>query len=116
PPRYTEASLVKTLEENGIGRPSTYAPTISTLVDRKYVRLEDHRFFPEDVGMVLTDMLVDWVPEVVDVGFTVRMEEELDEIAEGKASWIDVLDRFYASFHPHVEKGPPEPPEEELDE
>jgi DNA topoisomerase-1 len=116
PPRYTEASLVKALEENGIGRPSTYAPTISTLLDRRYVRLEDRRFFPEDIGMVVTDMLVDWVPEVVDVGFTVRMEEELDDIAEGKASWIDVLDEFYTSFHPHVEKGPPDPPEEELDE
>src|SRR5207244_3706464 len=83
PPRFTEASLVKALEEYGIGRPSTYASIISTLQDRGYVRLEDKRFFPEDIGMVVSDILVDLFPDVVNVGFTARMEEELDDIAEG---------------------------------
>jgi DNA topoisomerase-1 len=98
PPRYTEASLVKTLEENGIGRPSTYAPTISTLLDRGYVRLEDRRFYPEDIGEVVTDMLVKHFGDVMDVGFTARLEEELDDIAEGKASWVEVLNEFYDPF------------------
>src|SRR5438046_6623075 len=84
PPRFTEASLVKALEEHGIGRPSTYASIISTLQDRGYVHLEDKRFFPEDIGLVVNDILVDLFPEVVDVRFTARMEGELDDIAEGK--------------------------------
>ncbi len=103
PPRYTEASLVKTLEENGIGRPSTYAQTIATLLDRGYVRLDDRRFFPEDIGMVVTDILVDLFPEIVDVGFTARIEEELDDIAEGQANWVQVLRQFYEPFHHEVE-------------
>jgi DNA topoisomerase-1 len=98
PPRYTEASLVKTLEENGIGRPSTYAPTISTLVDRGYVRLVDRRFYPEDIGEVVTDLLVQFFGDVVEVGFTARLEEELDDIAEGKAGWVQVLNEFYEPF------------------
>jgi DNA topoisomerase-1 len=104
PPRFTEASLVKALEENGIGRPSTYAPTISTIVERKYVRLEDRRFFPEDIGMVVSDVLVDHFPDVVDIGFTARMEEELDDIAEGKASWVQVLREFYDPFVEALER------------
>jgi DNA topoisomerase-1 len=103
PPRFTEASLVKALEENGIGRPSTYAPTISTLLDRGYVRLEDKRFFPEDIGMVVSDVLVDHFADVIDVGFTARMEEELDDIAEGQARWPDVVRRFYAPLMEDVE-------------
>ena len=118
PPRYTEASLVKALEENGIGRPSTYAPTISTLLDRKYVRLEDKRFYPEDIGEVVTDTLVDYFPDIVDVGFTVRLEEELDDIAEGKAGWVQVLREFYDPFKETVDiVGPKiQPPEKRLDE
>jgi DNA topoisomerase-1 len=110
--------LVKTLEENGIGRPSTYAPTISTLLDRKYVRLEDKRFFPEDIGDVVTDTLVDYFPEIVDVGFTSRLEEELDDIAEGKVPWVDALRVFYEQFHGDVERaqGKIQPPERRLDE
>jgi len=104
PPRFTEASLVKALEEYGIGRPSTYAPTIATLIDRGYVRLEDRRFFPEDIGMVVTDILVDLFPDVVDVSFTAKMEEELDDIAEGKAEWVGVLRAFYVPFHEQIEK------------
>ncbi len=98
PPRFTEASLVKALEEFGIGRPSTYAPTISTLLDRGYVRLEDKRFFPEDIGEVVTDVLVDHFGDIVQVGFTAKMEEELDDIAEGKARWVTVLREFYDPF------------------
>jgi DNA topoisomerase I len=103
PPRFTEATLVKALEEFGIGRPSTYAPTIATLLDRGYVRLDDRRFFPEDIGMVVTDILVDLFSDIVDVGFTARMEEELDDIAEGKAQWVPVLREFYQPFHERIE-------------
>jgi DNA topoisomerase-1 len=118
PPRFTEASLVKALEENGIGRPSTYAPTISTLVDRGYVRMEDRRLFPEDVGMVVTDILVDLFGDVVDIGFTARMEEELDDIAEGNRAWATVLREFYEPFHHDVENAADKvkPPEVFLDE
>jgi DNA topoisomerase-1 len=118
PPRYTEATLVKALEENGIGRPSTYAPTISTLLDRRYVRLEDRRFFPEDVGEVVTDLLVQFFPDVFEVGFTARMEQELDDIAEGKASWVTVLNEFYAPFKKDIKvfEDEGEAPEEQLDE
>jgi DNA topoisomerase I len=104
PPRYTEATLVKTLEENGIGRPSTYAPTIATLLERGYVRLEDRRFFPEDIGIVVIDILVEHFPEIVDVGFTAKMEEELDDIAEGQTPWVGVLREFYQPFHEEVER------------
>src|SRR3989449_436877 len=86
PPRFTEASLVKTLEEHGIGRPSTYAPTISTLVDRRYVRKEGRALVPEDVGFVVTDFLSEHFPEIVDTGFTARMEEDLDRIASGEVA------------------------------
>ncbi len=118
PPRYSEASLVKTLEELGIGRPSTYASIISTLLDRGYVRLEDRRFYPEDVGEVVTDLLVEFFPDIVDVGFTARMEEELDDIAEGKLRWVEVLDGFYGPFERLLEKNENaiERFEEELDE
>jgi DNA topoisomerase-1 len=95
PPRYTEASLVKALEEHGIGRPSTYSPTISTLLERKYVRLESKRFHPEDVGIVVTDLLAEVFPKVVDLGFTAEMEEDLDRIARGAKAWEPVVKVFY---------------------
>ena len=98
PPRYTEASLVKTLEELGIGRPSTYASIISTIQDRGYVSLKDKRFVPEDVGEVVNDGLVQNFPDIVDVNFTAEMEEELDEIAEGQARRAQVLHNFYGPF------------------
>jgi DNA topoisomerase-1 len=104
PPRFTEASLVKVLEELGIGRPSTYASIISTLQDRGYVRLEERRFFPEDVGEVVTDLLKEFFPDVVDVNFTAKMEEDLDEIAEGRLRWVQVLDEFYGPFERLLEK------------
>ncbi|MBI3648009.1 MAG: type I DNA topoisomerase [Actinobacteria bacterium] len=118
PPRYSEASLVKTLEELGIGRPSTYASIISTIQDRGYVRLEDKRFFPEDVGVVVTDKLIEHFPEVVDVNFTAKMEEELDEIAEGQLGWTQVLHEFNGPFERALEKAEHafERFEEELDE
>jgi len=118
PPRFSEATLVKTLEELGIGRPSTYASIISTIQDRGYVRLEDKRFYPEDVGEVVTDLLVEFFPDVVDTAFTAKMEEELDDIAEGKLAWVQVLDEFYGPFERSIEKSDTEIQrfEEELDE
>ena len=104
PPRYTEASLVKTLEELGIGRPSTYASIISTIQDRGYVRLEDRRFVPEDVGFVVTDGLVQHFADILDVNFTAQMEEELDEIAEGQVRRAKVLQDFYDPFEHALER------------
>jgi DNA topoisomerase-1 len=104
PPRFTEASLVKTLEELGIGRPSTYASIISTIQDRGYVRLEDRRFYPEDVAEVVTDKLVEHFADVVDVSFTARMEEELDEIAEGDTRRSAVLREFWVPFSEDLER------------
>jgi DNA topoisomerase-1 len=95
PPRYTEASLVKALEEYGIGRPSTYSPTISTLMDREYVRLDRKRFHPEDVGVIVTDLLADVFPKVVDLGFTAEMEEDLDRIASGAKAWEPLVKQFF---------------------
>ncbi|HJS25791.1 MAG TPA: type I DNA topoisomerase [Actinomycetota bacterium] len=104
PPRFTEASLVKTLEELGIGRPSTYASIISTIQDRGYVRLEDRRFFPNDVGEVVTDKLVEHFPDIVNVNFTAEMEEDLDEIAEGELQRVQVLRQFYGPFSEALER------------
>ena len=104
PPWYTEASLVKTLEELGIGRPSTYASIISTIQDRGYVRLQDKRFYPEDVAEVVTDKLVEHFPEIVNVNFTAKMEEELDRIAEGGTARIRVLGEFWEPFREDLER------------
>jgi DNA topoisomerase-1 len=104
PPRFTEASLVKELEKRGIGRPSTYAPTISNLQDRDYIRIEERRLFPEDVGFVVVDLLLEWFPKVMDYEFTAHMEEELDDIAEGKIRWVQVLDEFFGPFEREIEK------------
>jgi len=98
PPRYTEASLVKTLEENGIGRPSTYATIIQTLVNRKYVRLEKRTFYPEDTGMVVSDLLTRHFTQYVDYDFTARMEERLDAISRGEQPWRQVLREFWEPF------------------
>lgn len=103
PARYSEASLIKTLEENGIGRPSTYAPTLSTIKDRGYVRLENRYFVPEDVGYVVNDMLVENFPEIVNVEFTAKMEEELDEVAEGKIEWKQPVREFWEPFSKEIE-------------
>lgn len=98
PPRFTEASLVKTLEENGIGRPSTYASIIQTLLTRKYVRLEKKAFMPEDVGMVVNDLLVKHFSRYVDYDFTAGMEEELDAISRGEKKWRPMLHEFWEPF------------------
>ena len=99
PPRFSEASLVKTLEEHGIGRPSTYASIISTLQAREYVVLDKKRFQPTDVGRVVNKFLTEHFTRYVDYGFTAQMEDELDEISEGKRDWIPVLDEFWKGFN-----------------
>jgi DNA topoisomerase-1 len=98
PPRYTEATLVKTLEEYGIGRPSTYASIMNTLVERKYARLDKKRFFPEDVGMVVSDMLVNHFTQYVDYNFTAGLEEELDQVSRGEKQWKPLLKEFWEPF------------------
>jgi len=99
PPRYTEATLIKALEEYGIGRPSTYAPILSTIQDRGYVeRIEGRRLKPTEIGFLVNDLLVKHFPEVVDVGFTAHMEEDLDRIASGEEEWVPVLREFYEPF------------------
>ena len=104
PPRFSEASLVKTLEELGIGRPSTYASIISTIVARSYVRLEDKRFYPEDVAYVVIDKLIEHFPDVVDANFTAYMEKELDDIAEGDLGKVQMLHEFNGPFERALEK------------
>jgi DNA topoisomerase-1 len=104
PPRFTEATLVKALEEHGIGRPSTYAATISTIVDRGYVRIEERRLHPEPVAGIVTDLLVEHFGDYVDLAFTARMEEELDEVARGERSWIPLLRAFYGPLRDRVDE------------
>lgn len=104
PARFTEASLVKTLEEHGIGRPSTYAPTISTLLDRKYVRREQRALIPEDVAFTVIDFLKEHFADVVDTGFTARIEEDLDKIARGEVEWVPVVKDFFDPFIARVEE------------
>jgi DNA topoisomerase I len=95
PPRYTEATLIKALEEKGIGRPSTYAPTMSTIQDRGYVEKDGRYLKPSDLGFVVNDLLVEHFPDFVDVGFTAEMEDELDDVAEGDRTWQPVVEQFY---------------------
>jgi DNA topoisomerase-1 len=104
PPRYTEASLVKELEKRGIGRPSTYAAIISTIQDRGYVRLDKRRLFAEKMGGIVTERLMESFSELMDYGFTAAMEEELDEVAEAKRVWTDLLDEFYKDFRKKLDK------------
>ncbi len=105
PARYTEASLIKTLEKHGVGRPSTYAPTLSTIQDRNYVAKNDQkRFFPSEMGIIVNDVLVENFPEIVDIDFTAKMEKELDEVAEGKDSWQKTCRDFYGPFAKNLEK------------
>jgi DNA topoisomerase-1 len=97
-PRYTEATLIKALEQKGIGRPSTYAPIISTIVDRGYVYKEGGKLRPEEIGMIVNDLLVSSFPNIVDFNFTAKMEDDLDEIAQGKMKWRSVIKSFYTPF------------------
>jgi DNA topoisomerase-1 len=98
PPRFSEASLVRELEEKGIGRPSTYASILSTIQDRDYARLEKRKFFPTDLGILVTELLVNNFPKIMDVLFTASLEKQLDMIEEGKAKRLDALTDFYAPF------------------
>lgn len=100
PPRYTEAALVKELEEQGIGRPSTYAAIISTLLDREYIIAEDKKLAPTDLGRVVCSQLVEHFSRLMDVGFTAQMEEGLDRVAEGNENWVHLLGEFAADFNP----------------
>lgn len=105
PARYTEASLVKKLEAEGIGRPSTYAPTISTIITRGYIeKQEDKKLHPMEIGTIVSDFLVKYFPEIVDYQFTANMEEKLDDIAEGKVKWQPVIDEFYKPFEKSLEE------------
>ncbi len=105
PPRYSEASLIKILEKNGIGRPSTYAPTISTIQDRGYVEKDEKRYLqPTEIGFLVNDMLVEHFPKIVDIQFTAKMEEELDNIAEGKIKWQPIIKEFYEPFAKNLEE------------
>ncbi len=113
PPRYTEATLVKALEENGIGRPSTYAPTMETILKREYVRKDGRALKPQELGLVVADMMTEHFPGVVDVTFTARMEDELDEVANGERPWAPVVKEFYDPLAKELEAADDAPRVEE---
>ena len=104
PPRYTEARLVKTLEELGIGRPSTYAPTLDTIQKRGYVALDNKRFVPTELGEIVHELILEFFPDILDVEFTVKMEQGLDNIEDGKVPWVQIIDEFYQDFETHLDK------------
>lgn len=104
PPRYTEARLVKTLEELGIGRPSTYAPTLDTIQKRGYVALDNKRFVPTELGEIIDEMILEFFPDILDVEFTVKMEQGLDNIEDGKVPWVNIINEFYQEFEIHLKK------------
>ncbi len=104
PARYTEASLIKAMEEKGIGRPSTYAPTISTILDRKYVEKDKKYLLPTELGKAVTELLEKNFESIVDVEFTADMEKELDTVESGENNWVEILDRFYPPFHDKIVK------------
>jgi DNA topoisomerase I len=103
PPRYSEATLVKALEENGVGRPSTYASILSTIQDKEYVQLLQRKFFPTDLGKLVTELLVNHFPAIMNVAFTASMEEKLDQVEDGKSDWQEVLRGFYTPFKETLE-------------
>jgi len=111
PPRFSEATLVKTLEEYGIGRPSTYAPTLNTLQQRGYIVREDRRLIPTETGLLVNDLISEHFPAIVDYQFTALMEEELDKIASGDLGWVSVIREFYEPFSAEVERAKLEMPE-----
>jgi len=104
PPRYTEARLVKTLEELGIGRPSTFAPTLDTIQKRGYVALENKRFVPTELGEIVLELLLEFFPEILNVEFTANMEQDLDNIEAGKVNWVKIIDQFYKVFEQSLAK------------
>ena len=103
PPRYTEARLVKVMEEQGIGRPSTFAPTLDTIQRRGYVNIDNKRFIPTELGGIVIELLEEFFPEIIDVDFTVKMEGNLDSIEDGQNDWVSILDDFYVGFHKRLE-------------
>lgn len=104
PPRYTEATLVKELETNGIGRPSTYAPIMATIHDKEYVTIEKRHFRPTELGFLVSDLLVESFPDILNTAFTARMEDKLDKIENGELKWVDLLHEFYKSFSQDLTK------------
>lgn len=115
PPRYSEASLIQVLEVNKIGRPSTYAPIISTILARGYVTAEKKRLFPTETGFIVNDLVVEFFPSVVDIGFTSEMEEKLDEIADGKMEWVEVIRAFYTPFEVSLKHAREHMPEKKIE-
>ncbi|MCE7794616.1 type I DNA topoisomerase [Salipaludibacillus sp. CUR1] len=111
PPRYTEARLVRTMEELGIGRPSTYAPTLDTIQRRGYVALEDKRFIPTELGEIVLELIEEFFPEILNVEFTAEMESSLDSVEEGEQDWVQIIDRFYNDFEKRLKTA-----EEEMEE
>lgn len=116
PPRYTEARLVKTLEELGIGRPSTYAPTLETIQKRGYVAIEEKKFMPTELGELVIEQMETFFPEILDVEFTAHMEEDLDHVEEGSEDWVRVLAQFYGSFEKRLEVAEEEMKEIEIED
>jgi DNA topoisomerase-1 len=116
PPRFTEATLVQQLEELGIGRPSTYAPTVAVIQDREYVTKTDRRLVPTQTGIVVNDLLVTYFPDIMDPQFTARMEERLDEIAEGRQEWRPMLHDFYGPFKEDLERANAAPSVKQVEE
>ncbi len=102
PPRYSDATLIKALEEQGIGRPSTYAPTLTTIQERDYTSKIDKKYHPTEMGFIVNDILVEHFPKIVDLTFTATMEDQLDEIADGKKEWVPVIREFYGPFHENL--------------
>ena len=114
PPRYTEARLVKTLEELGIGRPSTYDPTLDTIQKRGYVALDNKRFVPTELGEIVLELVLEFFPEILDVEFTAKMENDLDEVEDGNVQWVRVIDEFYSDFEKRLEHAEKEMREVEI--
>jgi DNA topoisomerase-1 len=111
PPRYSEATLVQVLEEYGIGRPSTYAPILSTIQDRGYVIRDAKRLIPTETGILVNDLLVQHFPEIVDFHFTAKMESGLDQVASGNNKWVELVRTFYDDFWPMMQKAQAEMPQ-----
>lgn len=114
PPRYTEARLVRTLEELGIGRPSTFAPTLDTIQKRGYVALDNKRFVPTELGEIIHELILEFFPDILDVEFTAKMEQDLDYVEEGKTKWKKIIDEFYRDFEKDLEKAEKEMAEVEI--
>jgi len=116
PPRFTEATLIKMMEEKGIGRPSTYAPTIGTLIDRSYVERERNRLTPTKLGITVTDLLTEYFTDIMDLDFTAKMEEELDDVSRGERDWVPMLGEFYGPFEKALSNADESMPKVRMDE